>query len=245
LVEDDYDEEEENGKTENKWLFAAAFSTGGSSSGFDKASKDFPVYDLTKAGWDGMGSGNLYAVELSNNIRSFDNMSREEFTNIHHRLPFSFGITARKSLGKDSGVESGLVYTYLSSRFEWNGHNAHQSLHYIGIPVNMVVYFGNSKSNWQVYLSGGFTIEKCARAVYRQERRQNSEIRNTDVKSSSIGGLQWSLNGALGVNYRLDKGWGIYFEPRVGYSFDCNQPISVRTEMPVFFGINMGLNYKL
>ena len=244
LVDDDPEKEEESVKKSEKWLFAAAFSTGGSTTGFlDKyenssssplASKDYHVF---------YGNNN-YATELSHNIRSFNDISRDKFTNIQHRVPLSFGLTARKSLGKNGGVESGLIYTYLSSRFEWEGYHVNQSLHYLGVPVNMVVYFGNAKSNWRVYLSGGFMVEKGLRAIYRQERLTGSEIRNTTVKSR-IGSLQWSLNGALGVNYRLEKGWGIYFEPRVGYSFDCNQPISVRTEMPLFFGINMGLNYEL
>ena len=245
LVGDDPDEEEESGKTEKKWLFAAAFGTGGSTNGFDVMSNDYSVYDSPMAGWDGMGRGNDYATELSSSIRSFNSMKREDFTNIQHSPPFSFGLTARKSLRKNIGVESGLVYTYLSSRFEGEGYNAHQSLHYIGIPVNMAVYFGNSKSNWRAYLSGGFMVEKGLRAKFVQQENWVSASRNTTVKSSAISGLQWSLNGALGVNYRLEKGWGIYFEPRVGYSFDCNQPISIRTEKPLFFGINMGLNYEL
>ena len=243
LLEDEPEETGETGKMGKKWLFAAAFGTGGSTSGLENMSNDYSSFP--EMGWDGMGSGNDYAAQRSSGIQSFSYMSREDFTNIQHRMPFSFGVTARKSLGKRGGVESGLVYTCLSSRFEWESYDVHQSLHYMGIPVNMTVYLGNSKSNWRVYLSGGFTVEKGLRAIYRQERRWGSEIRTTTVKKSSIDGLQWSLNGALGVSYKLEKGWGIYFEPRVGYSFDCSQPISVRTEMPVFFGINMGLNYEL
>jgi len=238
------DEEEESGEMGKKWLFAATFGTGNSTSGFRDTYEDLSSSSLAVKDYCFYGNNN-YAANLSSSISSFNKMSKEEFTNIQYSMPFSFGLTARKTLGKVSGVESGLVYTYLSSNFKWGSHDAQQSLHYLGIPVNMVVSFGNTNSNWRFYLSGGFMVEKCVRAVYRQERRQSSEIRNTDVKSSSIGGLQWSLNGALGVNYRLEKGWGIYFEPRVGYSFDCNQPISVRTEMPVFFGINIGLNYEL
>ena len=140
-------------------------------------------------------------------------------------------------------MESGLTYTYLSSRFEWSDCNVHQSLHYLGIPVNLVVYLWNTNPNWKIYLSGGFMVEKGLRAIYRQERQITSEHRITTVRSH-IDGLQWSLNGGLGINYRLEKGWGIYFEPRVGYSFDSNQPVSIRTEYPIYFGFNLGLNYE-
>ena len=171
-------------------------------------------------------------------------MSREEFTKLSHRPPLSLGVTARKSHGKHGAFESGLVYTCLVSHFEWSGHHVQQSLHYVGIPLNVIVYTGNFKSNWQVYISGGFMVEKGLRAVYRQEREIPSEHRVTTVRSH-ITGLQGSLNGALGVNYKLEKGWGLYFEPRLGYSFDCSQPVSIRTEYPFYFGINLGLNYEL
>jgi len=71
-----------------------------------------------------------------------------------------------------------------------------------------------------------------------------SEILETSVKSS-IDKLHYSTNSSLGVSYRFDKRWGIYFEPRLGYSFKNDQPVSVRTEYPVYFGINLGLNYEL
>lgn len=248
LVEDKPDEDETDVKKPDKWLLAAAFGIGGYSNVLNDNHSD--MYNAPSSGSVSSktmglsGSNNEYAANLSGSVRSFSDMSRSDFTNISHRPPLSFGLTAHKSLGKGGGWETGLVYTFLSSRYEWEGYHVNQSLHYVGIPVNMVVYLWNSNPNWRVYLSGGFMAEKGLRAIYRQERQLPSEHRITTVKSS-INGLQWSLNGALGINYKLEKGWGIYFEPRVGYSFDCNQPVSIRTEMPVFFGINMGLNYEL
>jgi hypothetical protein len=245
LVADHPDEDETDAKKKDKWLLAAAFGTGGYTNGFNDSFNDRASYSGMEMGLS--GSDNSYAAEKSSSIRSFSYMSREDFTNISHRPPFSLGMTARKSLGKNGGIVSGLVYTYLASNFKWSDwseYNVHQNLHYVGIPVNLSVCLWNSKPNWRIYLSGGFMVEKGLRALYRQERYSGSELRTTTVKSS-INGWQWSLNGALGVIRRLENGFGIYFEPRVGYSFDCNQPISVRTEMPVFFGINMGVNYQL
>jgi len=249
LVADLFEDDETATKKRNKWLFAAAFGlSGGYSDSFSNSygfamNSPHPGDPSLEMGLS--GDGNKFAADLSNNIPSFRYMTRETFTNISHQPPFSFGLTAHKSLGKHGGVESGLVYTYLSSRFEWQDYDARQSLHYVGIPVNLVVYLWNSKTNWRVYLSGGMMAEKGLRAIYRQERRWGNEIQNTTVKKSSIDGWQWSLNSALGINYRIDKGFGIYFEPRVGYSFDCNQPVSIRTEWPVYIGIHLGLNYEL
>jgi len=248
LLDDWPDDDETGTKNTDKWLFAAAFGTGGYTDG---NGNDPNVYspNIVQTSPSSpkilMDGNNYYATKMSNNIKSFADMSRNDFSNINHRPPFSFGLTARKSLGKNSGFESGLVYTYLASQYKWSGYDVSQGLHYIGIPFNGVVYLWNSNPNWRVYFSGGFMIEKGLRGTYRQERWLESEHRITTVKSSSIHGLQWSLNGALGVNYRLEKGWGIYFEPRVGYSFDCDQPVSIRTEWPVYVGIHLGLNFEL
>ncbi len=242
LVEDRPDEEPVE-KESKEWLLAAAFGTGGYTEG-PGGYDNYPDQMQSSSPEKSLSGNNSYAANLSNNIRSFDNMTKNDFSNIDHRPPLSFGITARKKLGKFGGVESGLVYTYLSSRLEWGNYDVHQRLHYLGIPVNMVVYLWSSKPNWRIYLSGGVMVEKGLRAIYtQQERGQNGLIHTTIVKSS-IDGWQWSVNSALGINYRFDKGFGIYFEPRVGYSFDNDQPISIRTEWPIYIGINLGLNYE-
>ena len=247
-VEERPETDKRSAKKSDKWLLAAAFGmNGGNTDGISDAYNLTPrtAQSYQKAGLS--GSNNEYAANMSGYIQPFNDMTRKDFSKIRHRPPLTVGVTARKSIGKHAGMETGLVYTYLTSQFGWSdqaGYDVRQSLHYVGIPVNMTVYLWNSKPNWRIYLSGGFAVEKGLRAIYRQEKWQESEFRITTVKSS-VDGLQWSLNGALGVNYRLEKGWGVYFEPRVGYSFDCKQPVSIRTECPIYFGVYLGLNYEL
>ena len=245
LVEDWPEEDGTFTKKTEKWLLAAAFGASGYTNGYANDPSDGPASSGTSFQKMGLsGSGNEYAADMVSSVPSFNHMPKNAFADISHRPPLSIGVTARKSLGKSVGIESGLVYTCLMSHFKWPDHDARQSLHYVGVPVNMAVYLWKSNPNWRMYLSGGFTVEKGLRAVYRQERQMLSEHRITTVKSS-IDGWQWSLNSAWGIIYRLEKGFGIYFEPRVGYSFDCNQPVSIRTEWPVYFGVNLGLNYEL
>jgi len=236
-------------KRDKKWLFAAAFGMGRADDFQNTQESSIP--GGTQMAKDGDTKGvysNSYATDMSLNIRSFDYLAKNDFTNVSHNPPLSFGLTARKSLGKKVGVETGLIYTNLASHFEWSewsDYNVRQNLHYVGIPLNVAIYILDTSPNWRIYFSGGFTVEKGLRAIYRQEMRQGNAIQTATVKKSSIDGLQWSLNSALGVNYKIEKGWGIYFEPRVGYSFDCDQPASIRTESPVYFGINLGLSYEL
>ena len=242
-------EEEFNVKKEKKWLFAAAIGIGGSQSenfaNQTASTQTSNVPDKFQS-FGSKSSGNQYANDLSASIPSFNYIDKNNFTNISHMPPLSFGIMAHL-LGEGVGIESGLIYTFLESQFEWSdwaSYRASQRLHYIGIPVNLVIYVWNSNPDWRIYLSGGFTVEKGLRAIFQQESRGGGRETNTTVRSS-IDGVQWSTNGALGVNYKFEKRLGVYFESRFGHSFDNNQPISIRTERPFFVGIGMGINYEL
>jgi hypothetical protein len=110
----------------------------------------------------------------------------------------------------------------------------------------MILYLNKSKSNWQFYISGGFIVEKCILAIYRQEEQRNhGDQPHIITGKRSIDGFQYSLTTALGATYQLDKNFGVYLEPRFGYTFKNNQPISIRTEMPIYMGVNLGLNFSL
>ena len=266
LIEDKPDEESEKNKT-NQWMLAAAFSTGSSPNALENRHITNP--EVLRSMNHTYNNGNTYIEELrymsqtdNNNVSSgisnsfqTDNMENKDFSYIDyfsynnnfsyidHRPPLSFGVKAYKSIGKHGGIQSGITYTYLSSRFDWSGYYVLQNLHYIGVPVNMVVYLWDTNPNWRIYLSGGFMLEKGIKANYRFTRRFGNE-KYTTIVNTSIDGLQWSLNSALGINYRLSKGFGIYLEPQVGYCFDNDQPASMRTEWPFYIGVNMGLNFE-
>ena len=232
----------------SKWLLAAGFGTGSYIDNSDKfSSKDY-VYENSNIVESGLRGNNLYAVSKSNSIKSFDELSMEKFTEISHAPPLSFGLTVSKTLGKNFGVESGLVYTFLASKVKWTDeidYSVSQRLHYIGIPVNLTVYLWNVKPSVRIYISGGGMVEKGIQAIYNQKRKSQYFSFDTDVKSSKIDGFQWSINGAIGINYRIINDFGIYFEPQVGYCFDNNQPVSLRTEWPLYVGVRIGVNYEL
>lgn len=97
-----------------------------------------------------------------------DNRSFESYPDVSYSLPISFGFTVRKDLSRHIAVESGLMYTYLSTTFKRGGDfpsEVKSSLHYLGIPLNLVVYVWKNQ-RWNVYLSGGFMMEKGLQAVY-------------------------------------------------------------------------------
>ena len=87
------------------------------------------------------------------------------------------------------------MYTYLSTTFKRGGDcpsEVKSSLHYLGIPLNLVVYVWKNQ-RWNVYLSGGFMMEKGLQAVYSGYIAGNGTTISKS-KKEGIHGMQWSVN---------------------------------------------------
>ena len=211
-------------------LLAATFSAGGS-------------LPASSNGYE-MAVGDRNIVSASPNYTSI--MTPNEFSQITYLTPVSFGFVVQKPINEKLKLESGLVYTYLSTNFRNNGvqqNTADLHLHYIGIPLNLIaIILDNSK--WEFYLSGGGMLEKGIRSIYIQNQKFGNQTITTTA-STNISGVQWSVNGAVGTTYKIQKNMGIYFEPKISYFFNNNQPISGRTDQPVSVGLTAGLRYQL
>jgi len=232
LVAKSTDEPVAKPKNKQNWLLAAAFGTGG-----------------------GMGSNGINGElafspsnsYLTNAKADYSNMlTQNDFSQKNYMAPISFGLIIRKSLDKTISIETGLVYTYLLSTFENSGmqqNDAKLHLHYIGIPLNLVGRLWEN-SKWELYLSAGTMIEKGIQSVYVQNQYAGNQVITTIAKTN-INGFQWSINGAVGVTYKVQRNWGIYFEPKLSYFFDNNQPVSARTENPVVIGVTAGVRFRI
>lgn len=168
------------------------------------------------------------------------------FNEVQHLPPVSFGLMAELPLSKSWSVESGLVYTYLESRFTRTANptgTGHLKLHYLGLPLYLKAKLWHDPT-WSIYLNAGPMIEKGLQSVYSQDIDYTWSITHTDVHSR-IEGLQWSLNTGLGVNYKIQKALSVFFEPKLTYYLDNNQPMSARTEQPLVFGVNGGVRIEL
>lgn len=217
----------------NNWMLAASY---GSQGNVDLASN-------TGAGDFVSSSPNFYDRTLSAANTNYTSiMATNDFTKKIYNDPLSFGLTVRKQLNITLSLESGLVYTYLLSTFENSGvqrSEAKLHLHYIGIPVNLITELWEN-SKWEVYLSTGFMAEKGIQSLYVQSQYFGTEVVTTTAKTN-INGIQWSINGGVGVTYKIKRQLGVYFEPKFSRYFDNNQPVSARTDHPFVFGLSAGL----
>jgi hypothetical protein len=229
LMEESLNETGAKVKNKNGWLLATSVGLNGS----------VPT-----------GDGN-YPTTLSNqnivsNATGYPNiMKPNDFSNIIYSTPLSVGLIIRKNITRTWSLESGFEYTYLLTTFKSTvvqQNNAKLHLHYIGVPLNLIAQLWDNPK-WNFYLSGGGMLEKGIRSVYVQNQYSNNQTVTTTT-STNIGGVQWSVNGAVGTTYKIQQNIGLFFEPKISYYFNNNQPISIRSENPVVFGLSAGIRFQ-
>lgn len=226
-------------KESEGWLLAAAFSAGSKSSLGGTGSSEYANLLQNTPNYASWGENpDAERPVISESLKQTSDYEEDA----DHALPLSFGFTVRKNITDRIGIESGLVYTYLSSKFSSSRSRAKQELHYLGIPVN-VVFNVWSNDKWNIYISGGAMGEKGLRRKYTLDGYNNNEPVSNTIKEG-ISGIQWSLNASIGVSYKFYKDFGLYFEPKYSHFFDNDQPVSIRTEKNGVFGLSGGIRYE-
>lgn len=218
-------------------IFASGFS--GASNGF--ASQQ--LFSLSSA---------LYGSRVEGEAGDGDEMlqpdaSRTISRDVHHHQPIRVGVTLRYAFAPRWAVESGLNYSHLRSDVTVgnpkNYYDERTSLHYIGLPVN-VVYSLLSTRAVELYVMAGGMVEKCVSGSLRTNYFVGGEPHNNSHSSVSVGGLQFSANASAGVQLNLSPTVGLYAEPGVGYWFDNGSKVeSIYHDRPLNFNLNLGLRF--
>lgn len=217
-------------KHKNQWVLAAAFGSGSNSS---------------------TGLENIPSATLSNDIvktgAEYSNiMTPQNFTDVHYSLPLSLGLKIRNKFTEMLSIETGFIYTYLQTDFSNSGFtttDARLELHYLGVPLSFNIRLWNN-SKWDIYISGGGTIEKGLRSIYQQTQNNTFQTWVTTAQTN-IDGFQFSANSAVGLGYNISPQISLFFEPQFSYYFENNQPISIRSKQPSVFSLQVGLRYDL
>ncbi|MCE5206212.1 MAG: porin family protein [Porphyromonadaceae bacterium] len=171
---------------------------------------------------------------------------------MEHDQPVSFGITVSKSLFDNLSLETGFLYTYLSSKVRNSGTNFQvqesQHLHYLGIPLN-VNYNLFSLKRLDVYASVGGMFEKDVYGEYRRTGEQKSTELNIsseeEITKISQRNPQISVNAGLGVSYPVWQNLKLYGKIGGAYYFDANnQYKTIYSDSKIVMDLNVGLRYE-
>lgn len=158
----------------------------------------------------------------------------------HHYHPMSFGLSVGYNLTPRLTLTTGMVYTYASSDFTSSAAGDDivetQRLHYIGIPLNVKYkVWGNNAIH--TYATAG-----CQADFNVSAKMQTGDI-TTDADKDRT---QWSVGGAVGIQYNIIPRMGIYAEPGVRYYIDNKSSVeTIFKEKKLNFNLQLGVRVEL
>ena len=157
-----------------------------------------------------------------------------------HYQPLSLGLSVSYPLTQRLSLTSGIVFTRLQAEFLYimptNQIKKEQTLGYLGIPLQ-ISYRLWKYHGLKVYLTAGGQADWNI---------------TTDLKSNDVSQkmdkdrMQWSVNGALGIQYDIIPQLGLYAEPGIKYYFDNGSRLQTFfKDKPTNFSLQLGLRWNL
>lgn len=206
------------------------------------------------------GGGFLF----SQNDRSsaFGEYLKDENENykLAHKQPISIGVTATKKLTDKFSLETGLMFTYLSSKITSTSSikiEEKQTFGYLGIPI-YINYEFYRLNKAKFYISLGAMMQKDIYGKYTSsfvlgDELLEADARNIDVvyaeprylkKNISQSNWQFSTHMNIGVTYPVYR--RIYFYSQIGgaYYFDANNEYrTIYSDRKFQLDLNLGLRF--
>ena len=170
---------------------------------------------------------------------------------INHSQPVSFGLLTTFNLSQKLQLETGLIYTYLSSETKSKSMDYNESesmqFHYLGIPLNLN-YTLLSINKLDLYLSAGAMIEKDIQGKLKYNDEKRNTLLNSKFASESSSNIkqqnpQLSLSSGVGIAYPLYNKVKLF--GKVGGRYNINANNEYRTYYSdEKFGLDLQLGIK-
>lgn len=168
---------------------------------------------------------------------------------VRHHIPVHVGVSLSCDLTDHLALGSGLTYSHLRSDLregtETNYQRSAQSLHYVGLPVNVRYTFLRHKG-LSLYAQAGALAE--VRVGGRLTTRYTLDGHTGDPETSRISShpLQMSAGAALGAQLHLTPTLALYAEPGIGHYFKDNSSVpTIYEDKPTNFTLNVGVRLCL
>ena len=165
----------------------------------------------------------------------------------HHRQPVKVGLSVGYRMGERWSVHTGLTYSYMSAEVNLTGsesENGLQRLHYVGIPL-AVSYGLWQHKQLRVYAMAGGEVEKLVNGQLKFTQVSAQEQQHSETISLKEHRLQWSVNAAVGLEYRLTKQLHLYAEPGMSHYFNNGSDLqNSYKDKPTGFQLQIGVRIK-
>ncbi len=168
---------------------------------------------------------------------------------LRHHIPIRAGANMAYWFHPNVGIETGVAYACLLSDGEEGSKNNYiatrQTLHYIGIPLNLKCKM-YSWRRLDIYASLGGLAEKCVAGNTRTEYVLAKKTQRTEIEKIEDKPWQFSANLSAGLQYNFAPWAGIYIEPGCSYYFDDHSTLqTIHKERPWNFNLNMGVRFAI
>lgn len=206
------------------------------SNGFDAAF--VPSHDASGPVSPGNFTDAFYSVMA---IRALSGTpSADYYEKVKHHFPISVGVQVGWGVTECLRINTGVVYTNVSSDFINSSYNTTQvttqTLHYVGVPVNISYGFWQTK-RFKTYVTVG------GEADFNVKNHTESD---GEVMASKHDRTQWSANASLGAQFDIIPQLGIYVEPGAKYYFDNGSQIeNTFKDKKLNFNLQFGLRWNI
>lgn len=161
-------------------------------------------------------------------MRKSRNDPVKDYNDVPHQnyVPVTVAVTAAYSFNRIFSLESGVRFSYLHSRYEYDDIRSHCHWHYIGIPLKLNI---NTYTHGRMSLYGsvGATVHF---PVYSQGVLGPGQSSCDRLPSGSLDAkIMWSVSASYGISLRLGNNVSIFLEPTLQY-----MP-KVRTRVPNYW----------
>ena len=165
-------------------------------------------------------------------------------TDAKHYRPVTFSVLAKWQFTETLGLESGLSWTMLSSRFTTSSATSQiadqQTLQYIGIPLSMTFSFLDTRL-FTIYATMGGMVEKCVDGRVKHSEYVSDKQLLSYVDKVSVTPLQWSVSGGAGIQANFSDNLAFFAEPGLSYHFRNESQVgTIYREHPLDFRFSFG-----
>lgn len=170
-------------------------------------------------------------------------------TETSHRQSARAALTVGFGLARHWGMETGVVFTSLSSSSETRAGNSSstedRTLRYLGIPL-FVKYETPQWRRFSLFANAGPMYEFCIGGSSEKMMFTNSQKTNSVKDNLTSRDSKWSLNLGAGIQFRMSPHGALFVQP--GFSWhlpDNSEQESFYTEHPAAFNVTVGYRVNL
>ncbi len=184
----------------------------------------------------------------SSNMVTLLNANRETSDRTVFRMPVNYGLSLSFRIAPRWSLETGLLYTLLSSTETCGGESSYftyeQKIGYVGVPLG-IQYDIVQGRRLRLYVTAGGAFRMAVSQDLRRNDYIGRQLSATEHLDMETAPSVFSVNAAAGLQFTFAKRMSLYAEPGAARYFPAASGVrTVYTEKPLNFNLTAGLRFN-